>query len=263
MNGSLKVNGEAAHRVLFTGDRLDDPYKYFPASWPGIIFSAASTGNVLNYASLENATQAIVINGDGTSADQLYLNGCIINNSFKEGILATNASVRAINCLISNCGENNIKLSGGAYNFIHCTVASYSNILVSHNQPVLHVSDQDDSLHQYPLNASFTNSIFYGDSGLVTDEIEIVKTVSSSAISFTNVLYKASAVDGSFFTNSIPGTDPGFVLLDFENTGFDFHLSESSPCINAGIDAGITSDLDGNTRDASLNNPDIGCYEKQ
>jgi hypothetical protein len=40
VNGTLLVNGlkDTADRVYFQGDRLDDLYKDYPASWPGIFF---------------------------------------------------------------------------------------------------------------------------------------------------------------------------------------------------------------------------------
>jgi len=43
INGTIQVNGEAdsADRVYFRGDRLDEPYKDFPASWPGITLIVA------------------------------------------------------------------------------------------------------------------------------------------------------------------------------------------------------------------------------
>lgn len=57
VNGTLQVNGEQydSTRVVFTGDRLDEPYKNFPASYPGIIFTDPSRNNVLNYAIIKNA----------------------------------------------------------------------------------------------------------------------------------------------------------------------------------------------------------------
>ena len=49
VDGTLKVNGlkDTVDRVYFQGDRLDEPYKNFPGSWPGIFFSwvAASIMN--------------------------------------------------------------------------------------------------------------------------------------------------------------------------------------------------------------------------
>ena len=44
VDGTLQVNGlkDTVDRVYFRGDRLDDPYKDFPASWPGIFFHTSS-----------------------------------------------------------------------------------------------------------------------------------------------------------------------------------------------------------------------------
>src|SRR5678815_2997815 len=59
----LKVNGEkdTIDRVFFNGDRLDEPYKDFPASWPGIFFRTDSKDNVLNYAVIRNAYQSLAL----------------------------------------------------------------------------------------------------------------------------------------------------------------------------------------------------------
>ena len=51
-------------------------------------------------------------------------------------------------------------------------------------------------------------------------------------------------------------------LFDSINTStrfYDFHLNPASPAINFGINAGITIDLDGNSRPIGL--PDLGSYE--
>ncbi|HEX2608843.1 MAG TPA: hypothetical protein VHK91_15775, partial [Flavisolibacter sp.] len=63
INGSLQVNGERydSTRVVFTGDRLDAPYRSFPASFPGLIFSPTSSNNILNYAIIQNAYQGITV----------------------------------------------------------------------------------------------------------------------------------------------------------------------------------------------------------
>src|SRR5437868_8772680 len=42
INGSLSILGTDSSRVIMTGDRLDDPYAGFPASYPGIFFSRSS-----------------------------------------------------------------------------------------------------------------------------------------------------------------------------------------------------------------------------
>ena len=63
VDGTLQVNGNRfdSTRVYFQGDRLDDPYKYFPAGWPGIYFRGSSKDNVLNYAVIENAYQGVIV----------------------------------------------------------------------------------------------------------------------------------------------------------------------------------------------------------
>jgi len=62
--------------------------------------------------------------------------------------------------------------------------------------------------------------------------------------------------------------DPQFVNA----TGGDYHLKDTSPCIDAGdnsyVPSGVTEDLDGNQRIVDGNNDgtatvDIGAYEKQ
>ena len=59
VNGTLEVLGKKfdSTRVTFTGDRLDEPYSYFPASWPGIYFNASSKDNVINYAVIKMLTR--------------------------------------------------------------------------------------------------------------------------------------------------------------------------------------------------------------
>ena len=63
IDGTLKVNGEkdTIDRVYFNGDRLDEPYKDYPASWPGIYFRTASKDNVMNYAVIKNSYQSIAL----------------------------------------------------------------------------------------------------------------------------------------------------------------------------------------------------------
>ena len=63
VDGSLLVNGlkDTVDRVYFRGDRLDEPYKDYPASWPGIFLRSTAKDNIFNYAIIKNAFQAIGI----------------------------------------------------------------------------------------------------------------------------------------------------------------------------------------------------------
>jgi hypothetical protein len=55
--------------------------------------------------------------------------------------------------------------------------------------------------------------------------------------------------------SDIFGEDPEF----FDASNFDYHLTEDSPCIDAGVtDGAPTTDIEGNMRDGMV---DIGAYE--
>lgn len=264
INGTLKVNGEkaAGSQVIFPGDRLDEPYKYYSGSWQGIVFSETSINNEINSAVIENANTAITINGNGNSLPQLKINACIITNNLNEGVKAINSNIYAENCLITNCGLNNINLNGGIYNLVYCTVAGYSDVLLSHAAPVLAISDTINATQTAAVSATFTNSIFYGEQSAFSDEIILLQSGNSFSTNFDHVLYKAESLPASIFINSINNANPGFINIDEENANFDFHLLPESICKDAGKSLSIATDLDGNQRTAGTL-PDLGCYEIQ
>ncbi|RYY92048.1 MAG: hypothetical protein EOO11_21825, partial [Chitinophagaceae bacterium] len=126
VHGSLQASGDRVDstRVLFTGDRLDAPYRDFPASWPGIIFSPVSRNNTLTYAVVRNAYQGIAAAGPAP-AGQLTLRECIIDNAYDAGIYTLNASIDSRNLLVSNCGSGITLTGGGNYLFTHTTAVAY------------------------------------------------------------------------------------------------------------------------------------------
>lgn len=261
VNGSLHALGERDNKIVFTSDRLDDYYKDLPASWEGIVFSESSKDNLLNYCEIKNASDAVTINNPSTDNNpKLKLNECVINNASGSGIWSNNSSIDAVNCLIYNCGNNIQITAGGNYNFTHCTVVGYPNNFVSHLNPVLSITNADSNNQTFALNANFINSIFYGDEGIVNDEILVQQSGSSSfTLNFENDLYKGSGSIGNF-TDCIQNQDPLFINIDAGENVFDLHLLNGSPCINAGKKTSAITDLDNNARDEK---PDIGCYEAE
>ena len=175
----MKVQGEKddSSRVYFLGDRLDIPYNGFPGSWPGIYFGTQSTNNLLEFAIIKNAYQAIAAEGPSTNSNpKVTLNECIIDNIYDAGILGAQTSIDARNCLISNCGKNILLGYGGIYNFTHCTVASYSNEYIQHKAPVLILTNylqHGNTILTSGLTSNFTNCIFWGDNGNVDDEVVV------------------------------------------------------------------------------------------
>jgi hypothetical protein len=269
VNGTLLVNGlkDTLDRVYFRGDRMDDPYKEFPASWPGIFFQPVSKDNVLNYAVIKNAYQAIGILDPSPNANpKLTLNECVIDNAYDAGIISLNSSIRARNCLVSNCGKNVLLAKGGDYQFTHCTVASYANNFIEHRDPVLFVSNYitvNNSPVTANLTALFRNCIFWGENGLVDNEVVVSKSGATTFnVNFDYNLWKVQTTPANITSNQIINNQsPIFDSVNTNRNYYDFRLKASSPAINKGVNAGIIIDLDGKPRPVGL--PDLGCFEKQ
>lgn len=267
IDGTLQVFGEkdTIDRVIFTGDRLDEPYRDFPASWPGIYFGDNSRNNVMRYAIIKNAYQAIGITNPSVNANpKLVLQECVIDNSFDAGIIAINSSITARNCQISNCGRNIVIARGGEYDFTHCTIASISNNFIQHREPVILLSNTDGVLSA-PLNATFTNCIIWGENGIVDNEVATVKDASNPFnVNFDHVLWKVQSTPNGVTTSGpapINNENPLFDSIDVSKHYYNFRLKEGSPAIDQGVITAIITDLDGNPRVVNL--PDLGSFEKQ
>ena len=265
IDGTLKVNGEkdTIDRVYFRGDRLDDPYKDFPAAWPGIYFRTDSKDNVLNYAVIKNSYQAIALENPSPNTNpKLTLNECVIDNSYDAGIIALNSSIAATNCLISNCGRNIAIGKGGDYKFTHCTIVSYSNFFIQHKEPVLSLSERDGT-SIVRLEALFQNCIFWGQSDQLDNEVVVEKTGSNGIVNFKNVLWRVKTAPANVtVTESINNQDPLFDSIDISKQYYDFRINKrNSPAAGAGVTTSVAFDLDGNPRPALK--PDLGCFEKQ
>jgi len=270
IDGTLLVNGlkDTADRVYFRGDRLDEPYNDFPAGWPGIFFSSISKDNILNYAVIKNAYQAIAALDPSVNANpKIILNECIIDNAYDAGIIAVNSSIAARNCLVSNCGKNVQLAKGGNYQFTHCTVASFSNSYIFHRDPVLYVSNfilVNNSPVVAPLNALFRNCIFWGENGTVDDEVVVTKSGSGIYnVNFDYTLWKVQTPSANITssTQMINNMSPVFDSINVSRRYYDFRLKDISPAKNKGTNAGIAIDLDGKPRPVGL--PDLGSYERQ
>jgi hypothetical protein len=269
VDGTLIITGDSSEkdRVIFTGDRLDEPHKNYPASWPGIYFRTGSHHNRFDYAIIQNAYQAIVTEGlQADNKKKLQLNQVIIDNAWDAGLVAINSSVEASNCLISNSGKNVQLIYGGEYSFTHCTIAGYSTYYNIHKDPVLVVSDginKDGMLYTAPLNAEFINTICWGDNSAVENEVVAFRNGNDPfSINFKNGFWKMKTTDPDINSeNMFVNIDPEFESAQSGAKKYDFRLKEGSPARDKGIITPILTDLDGKNRKDG--NPDLGAYEKQ
>jgi hypothetical protein len=264
IDGTLICNGTKLQPIVFAGDRLDDPYNGFPASWPGIYFRSTSKDNMLQFTNVKNAYQAVVVDAPATNTNpKLILKQCIIDNALDAGLLFTNTKVVAENCLVSNCGSAIDASYGGVYSFIHCTIASYSNNYVLHKKPSVFLTDANGNNQTNGLNTLLQNCIVYGDAGFVQNEIETKKVGSNFAVNIDHCLYRAAADPTNATINvSIKNIDPSFDSVDNSRRFYDFRITKNvtGVGINKGIPTSLLKDLDDKNRNIGL--PDIGAYEK-
>lgn len=269
VDGTLVANGRKGNEVVFTSDRLDEPYRYFPAGWPGIYLRATSINNRLNFAIIKNAYQALVLESPATNSNpKLRLQQCIIENASDAGILSYNSSITADNSLIYNCGKNMQVSLGGSYQFSNCTLASYSTLYSLHKFPVLTLSNslqQNGGLQTADLSASFTNCILWGEEGFVPNEVQVQKDGTTFFnITFDHCLYRAAdSPANSNLVSVIENQDPSFDSIDVNHRYYDFRITKDflSPAIDQGTATPYLKDLDDLPRSSGIT--DLGSYEKQ
>ncbi len=267
IDGTLRIEGDKNNPVLLDTWRLDDNYKEGSGQWFGLHFLKESKDSKISYALIKNGHIAIQVDSMAlNNQPKLLIEQTEIRNFANFGVLGLGAhtqnavpSIRAVNTLIHNCGQNNVGLYfGGNYEFEHCTFANYSRE-IRRSEPVLAISDYLDYEENgqgirltYPITANFTSCIIYG-----SEEQEWKSDFKGTQfnIQFENCLIKNKpnvVVPG---INNIFNQDP-----KFKNIGErDFSLLEGSPCIDKGKNNPSTNiDLYGNMR---LQVPDIGAIE--
>lgn len=263
--GTLKVMGQLHDSVQFRGDRLEYYFVDLPGNWEGIHLLRSSHDNEINYAVIREAQVGIRVDSlKETPAPKLTMRNTVIKYMLSAGILGITADIYGENCLVFNCGDNNIQLEyGGNYEFQNCTFADYSNVVINHQSPVVRISNyfyyQDELGDHYlpaDLNSLFTNCIVYGSLENELERDQIDQSAFNYVFDHCDMKLADSVIlNSTHFINVLKNQDPLFA--DTYNKD-DYHLSQTSPCINAGIPNSIVFDLDGNTR---TENPDIGCYE--
>jgi len=258
--GSIKVNGTLGNEVTFQGDRLDSWYKDIPGQWDRIWLMPGSIDNEINYAIIRNGNIGIHADTVANSNPTVEINNTIIENMSAIGILGQGANITATNTVISKCGQYAVACNiGGTYNFTHCTFANYWDYSHRNTPSILlnnYYEGADGNIYVRDLNAAnFINCVI--DGSLSTEVSFQEQELGAFNYNFDHCLIKLDPTintDNSHYENAIINQSPKFV----DNTESDFHLTEGSPAIDAGIGPS-DSDIEGNSR----SNPDLGAFEFQ
>lgn len=283
--GTLNVNGSKAQPVTFQGDRLEPFYEDKPGQWGdyttlengatyvfgGIHFLPGSNNNTINYAIIKNANKGIQLDSAVGTNPALTISNTIISHMNLAGIYAQSSTIAGHNLVINNCGSHAIALTlGGAYNFNHITIANYTpyNSRNTASVALNNYYTYNGAAYVYTMaEATFTNSIIYGDGGQNGDEIVIDQAGEDMMnYCFDHCIIKTGddfQMDTSHFKNIIHNPPQGPRFLS--RTEYKFELDTLSPAVNAGaMEFGTMhpQDLKQNSRVAD-EAPDIGAYERQ
>ena len=142
--------------------------------------------------------------------------------------------------------SNNIFAHGGAWGLC---VYQIQNVTVVHNvfaDIAYHGAGFNDGATGFIYNNIFYNagSNYWASGGGAVEGSH-------------NILFSTEEnIDPSDFPDDLVNIDP--LLIDPARN--NYHIPAGSPAIDAGLDVGITTDLDGNARPQG-NGPDIGAYE--
>ncbi|MFB9052576.1 hypothetical protein ACFFVB_05740 [Formosa undariae] len=280
-NASLQVNGSYSNdqellenEVIFEGDRLEPNFSDTPGQWGTIWLYEDSRNNSLNYATIKNATVAILSEGNPND-NKLTLKNTQIYNSSNFGVLGRNTSITAENLVINNSGQSSFAATlGGRYNITHATIANYWNNSFRQYPALLinnYMLDEENTAYLANLSeANFNNCIIYGNDNpeFILDEIEDDQVAFN--FKFTNCLVR---FQNSFGTNY---TGPNYDFDDathYENMLFNEDPEFKSPNANQmiigsnskAINLGASSfanqvplDILNNNRTAE---PDLGAYQ--
>jgi len=277
--GSLNINGTYSpdqetleNEVILEGDRLEPLFSDVPGQWGTIWLFNGSEDNIINYATIRNATIGVLSEGNQTATnDKLTITNSQIYNASSFGILGRATSIKAENVVINNCGQSSFAGTvGGKYNFTHCTIANYWNS--SFRQfPSLLLNDFVLDENGMPIvndliEANFNNCIIYGN-----DNPEFLLENEGSVFNykFTNCLLR-------FDNNNLEGSgnydfeDPIFYDENVFNLNPDFEnpfenlmrIGEDSGANGKGSTEVITLfSNDILDMDRSITQPDCGAYE--
>jgi len=192
------------------------------------------------------------------SSSPTIINCVFSDNSSCYGgaIYCRNSSLTVTNCVFSG---NSATAYGGALRCYSNSNSTITNCTFSSNS-----ADYGGAVACYSANATLNNCILWGNSALFSgDEVYVYDVGSSCTLNYccvNNTGYGGQT--GGITENNCIYDDPQFV----DAANGDYHLKDTSPCIDAGdnslLPSGVDKDLDGNPRIVN-GTVDIGAYEKQ
>ena len=226
------------------------------ASEGGGIFGGGGLATISDCTISDNS--AYYYGGGLCVAEAITVENCVITGNSAEsdagGIFIDGGSPRIVNCVIA--GNSTDGSGGGIYS--RSTAPTITHCTISGNR----AEDIGGGVYGYGSDLTLTDCILWGNAAPNGPEAALITALHTGSPSSLTISY--SAVQGgqaavlvepdsvvNWGAGNIEGdplfVDPGYWDRYTWNDG-DYHLTYGSPCKDAGTDAGVIDDIDGDTR---------------
>lgn len=274
VHGTLRIAGTQEKPVEITGHRTgyvaaQIPYEVMSGQWRGIRFAPDSKDNRIEFASIRNSEEGLILDYCGGSKERpaLTIVNSVVRNTKGYVVEAIHSALTAVGCEFSDASLGLVRLVGSEHTLNHCTLANYylfsaagTALQLEHLDPedveFNEAFDRPEDADLPWMRAEISNSIIYGSGADLSHG-----DLAGLDVFLRNCLLKSEGTDDDNFINCVWGEDPLYGI-NLDNYIFDYRVSSESPALDAADPAlvhplGVT-DLLGDTRAPS---PTIGAYQ--
>lgn len=278
--GNLHANGTLESPIHIQGDRLDDIYTHVPytavsGKWNGIYLVQTDKGEKsqhrLEHTEITSGKVGLYCSSqDKKKMPDLVLSNSRVHNFSQYGIVLQNTNATLQNTEISNCAQYCLHLSGGNYELIHNTIASYYRNTDMSIQPVRREDVAAVYINDLSKENSQTICKMYNNiiTGIRKNNLVLATPLPQRYPGefAGNYLRSDSIFSNCFKDNLYAGEKDTVFVRPFYSIDdynyYDFHLDSVSPARGKGLSeaaAALPYDRDGNPRPTE--GADLGCYQ--
>lgn len=278
--GSLTAQGTLEQPIRIQGDRLDNLYTHVPytavsGKWNGVYLmqpqEQVANKHLLEHVEIISGKVGLYCSSeDKKTMPELTLTDSKIHNFSQYGVVLQNTNAAISNTEISNCAQYCLYLSGGEYDLVHNTIASYFRNTDMSIQPVAREDVAAVYINDLSKNNSQTVCRMYNNiiTGIRKNNLVLATPLPQYYLGeFAGNYIKNDTIASMPFHDNIYASDEDTVFVNAfysldDYYYYDFHLDSVAPVRGKALKdktATLPYDREGNPRSAE--GADLGCYQ--